>query len=377
MLDKPTLQIARKETNPIFNDRKLKLGTFSSNLENGAAMSSVEGRLRATWPNTLELARIADRMEFEAIVPVGRWKGFGGTSNFSGPGFEAYSWAAGIGALTQNAAVFTTTHVPTVHPIMAAKQSITIDHITGGRFAMNIVTGWHRAELEMFGQKLMEHDQRYDYAAEWVEIIKRLWMDEEEFDYDGKFFQIKKGYAQPKPIQTPYPALMSASGSQRGRHFTAKYCDVAFVLLKGLDDDSTAAEVAAYKRLAREEYGREIDVWTYGYIVPGETEKEAQDLFHECVYEKGDWEAAENMTKNLGIDTKTMPPEVFTQLKIHFLAGYGGYPLIGTKDQIVDGLLKLPGLGLSGTLLSWPQYRAGMLHFESEVMPLLQQAGVR
>jgi dimethylsulfone monooxygenase len=368
---------SRRKTNPLFSERKLKLGTFSTNLEGGAAMTSAEGALKANWASTRELAEIADRMHFEAIVPVGRWKGFGGTSSFSGPGFEAFSWAAGLGGQTQYPAIFSTSHVPTIHPIMAAKQSTTIDHITGGRFAMNIVTGWHRSELEMFGSPLMEHDVRYDCASEWIEIIKQLWTEDDEIDYTGRYYQIKKGYLQPKPIQKPHPVLMSASGSPRGRQFTAKYCDVAFIILQGLDVDQGRAQVDAYKKLAREEYGRDIAVWTYGYVVQGDTEKDALDLFNHCVHEKGDWLAAENMTKNLGIDTKTMPPEGFRQLKIHFMAGYGGCPFIGTKEQIVEGLRKIPQMGLSGLLLSWPYYRDGIIRFEAELMPLLHQDGLR
>src|SRR6267142_7033097 len=134
----------RRKTNPVFNDRKLKLGTFGTNLDRGCAISTIDRVLEINWPNTLELARISEQMEFEALVPIGRWRGFGGVTNFNGPGFEAYSWAAGIGASTKNACVFATSHVPTVHPLMAAKQCATIDHITGGRFCLNIVTGWHR-----------------------------------------------------------------------------------------------------------------------------------------------------------------------------------------------------------------------------------------
>ena len=58
-------------------------------------MSALEGRLRITWPNTLALARLADEMHFEAIVPVARWRGFGGATNPQGPGFETFTWAAG------------------------------------------------------------------------------------------------------------------------------------------------------------------------------------------------------------------------------------------------------------------------------------------
>ena len=68
---------------------------------------------------------------------------------------------------------------------MAAKQATTIDHVTGGRFALNIVTGWNRPEIEMFGSPMMEHNDRYECAAEWLHIIKQLWTRDEPFDFEG------------------------------------------------------------------------------------------------------------------------------------------------------------------------------------------------
>src|ERR1700691_1597871 len=124
----------RRKTNPLYHNRKLKLGTFSTNLEGGCAITSIDGTLKADWPSTLTLAKLADERDF-----------------------EAFSWAAGIGASTKYSSVFATSHVPTVHPIMAAKQCTTIDHITGGRFTLNVVTGWHKPEIEMFGIPLLEH----------------------------------------------------------------------------------------------------------------------------------------------------------------------------------------------------------------------------
>src|SRR5271168_1245757 len=256
----------RRKTNPLFNDRKLKLGTFSSNLSGGCAITTIDGVLKADRASTLTLARLADDMEFEALVPVGRWKGFGGVTNFNGAGFEPYTWAAAIGAATKYSAVFATSHVPTVHPIMAAKQATTIDHITGGRFALNIVTGWFLPEIEMFGAPQMDHDLRYDCAIEWLDIIKRLWTEDEEFDYSGNFYNIKRGHLQPKPLQQPYPVLMNAGGSDRGRHFAAKNCDVAFVIFNPEDPASAKELISKYKRLAREEYGREIQVWAASYM---------------------------------------------------------------------------------------------------------------
>jgi dimethylsulfone monooxygenase len=368
----------RRAQNPLFNDKKLKLGTFGSNLNGGCAISTVDGTLKADWPSTLAVAQLADEMGFEALVPVGRWRGFGGKTNFNGPGFETYSWAAGIAALTKNSCVFSTSHVPTVHPIMAAKQATTIDHISGGRYALNIVTGWHKPEIDMFGAPLLDHDVRYDVAVEWLEIIKRLWTWEEEFDFEGKYFKIQKGYLEPKPLQKPYPVVMNAGGSDKGRHYAAKYCDVAFVVLDTHEFDGAKARVDAYRDLARKEYGRDIEVWSYAYVYQGRTEKEAKDYFELVTgAQHGDIEAATNLVETMGINAMTFPPGVLDQMKIHFMAGWGGYPLIGTPEQIVDGLKTMSRMGLDGTLLSWPRYIEDMKWFRSHVMPLINQSGLR
>ncbi len=372
----PTAETRRK-TNPLYNGRKLKLGTFSTNLEGGCAITSIEGTLKADWPSTLTLAKLADEMEFEALVPVGRWRGFGGVTNFNGPGFESFSWAAGIGASTKYSSVFATSHVPTVHPIMAAKQGTTIDHITGGRFTLNVVTGWHKPEIEMFGIPLLEHDKRYDMAAEWIEIIKRLWTEDDEFDYDGKFYQIRKGYLQPKPIQKPHPVIMNAGGSKKGQHFAAKYCDVVFLVFDPRDFEGAKRQVESYRTLAREEYGRELQVWTASYAVQGDTEKEAKEYFDYYVHQKGDWVAATNLVETLGINAQTLPAETLREMKIHFMAGWGGYPLIGTSEQIVQGLETVSRMGFDGTLISWPRYIEDMRWFKGNTLPLVKQAGLR
>jgi alkanesulfonate monooxygenase SsuD/methylene tetrahydromethanopterin reductase-like flavin-dependent oxidoreductase (luciferase family) len=367
----------RRKTNPLFNDRKLKLGTFSSNLSHGCAITTIDGVLQADWQSTLTLARLADEMEFEALVPVGRWKGFGGVSNFNGAGFEPYTWAAAIGASTRYPAVFATSHVPTVHPIMAAKQATTIDHVSGGRFALNIVTGWFLPEIEMFGAPQMDHDLRYDCAAEWLDIIKRLWTEDEEFDYSGKYYQIKKGMLRPKPIQSPYPVVMNAGGSETGRHYAAKYCDVAFVIFDPDDRDSARARVRSYRELAQREYGRDLQLWTAAYVVQGETEKDARDFFDYYVHQKGDWVAVDNLVKTMGLNAKTLPPDTLRAMKAHFIAGWGGYPLVGTREQIVEELGRLSEWGLDGAVLSWPQYIDGMRQFKQEIIPLAKQAGLR
>ncbi len=367
----------RRSGNPLYGGRKLKLGTFGTNLDRGCAISTIDGALQINWPNTMTLARLADEMEFEALVPVGRWKGFGGVTNFNGPGFETFSWAAGVGASTRNSAVFATSHVLTVHPIMAAKQATTIDHITGGRFALNIVTGWHRPEMEMFGARMLDHDDRYALAIEWIEIIQKLWSAEEDFDYEGRHFKVAKGYLEPKPLQKPFPPVMNAGSSDVGRDYAAKYCDIAFINTNRGDFESNKAQIESYRRHAREQYGRELQIWSTCYIVQGETEQAAKDYFDEYVHQKGDWEAATNLVETMGLNSQGRPPELLQKMKMHFIGGWGGYPLIGTKEQVVDGLAMLSKLGLDGVVTSWPRYIEDMQTFQRETLPLLKQAGLR
>ena len=80
----------RRASNPLYGDRKLKLGTFGSNLDQRLRHPTIDGALHINWPNTLTLAKLADDMEFEALVPVGRWKGFGGVTNFNGAGLRVF-----------------------------------------------------------------------------------------------------------------------------------------------------------------------------------------------------------------------------------------------------------------------------------------------
>jgi alkanesulfonate monooxygenase SsuD/methylene tetrahydromethanopterin reductase-like flavin-dependent oxidoreductase (luciferase family) len=228
----------------------------------------------------------------------------------------------------------------------------------------------------MFGEPMMEHDMRYDRAAEWLDVIKLFWTRQEEFDYEGKFYTIKKGWMAPKPIQQPYPVVMCAGGSDRGKAFSAQKADVAFTVVQSHDPDVIRAQVASYKTQARE-LGREIQVWTNCYIVQGDTEEDAKNFVQHYVYDEGDWEAAENLVTMLGINSQSLPPGVAQQLKAHFIAGWGGVPVVGTKEQIVDKLGDMTKLGFDGVILSWAKYVEGMQEFQATTYPLLVQAGLR
>jgi alkanesulfonate monooxygenase SsuD/methylene tetrahydromethanopterin reductase-like flavin-dependent oxidoreductase (luciferase family) len=370
------MQDTRAATNPLYNDNRLKLGVFGTNVSNGCAISTAPEALETSWPNTLAIARAADRLGLEALVPVARWKGFGGPTNFNGTSFETTTWAAGIAQATTRPAVFTTCHVPTVHPVMAAKQATTVDHISGGRFALNVVCGWFTPDFDMFGQTVMEHDLRYDYAAEWVEVMQRLWTAEKEFDFEGKFLRVKGGTSRPHPIQQPFPPLMNAGSSGKGQHFAAKYSDMAFIHLDPTDLEKSKAHIDSYRRLAREEYGRDIQVWCNAHVTQRDTTKEAQDYVAWFAGKLGDDVALDNMLRIQNIEMQYMVRERVEAFRFALKRGWGGFPLIGTAEEIADKMATLSRIGLDGMLLNWLDYEDGLARL-ARLMPMLEAAGLR
>jgi alkanesulfonate monooxygenase SsuD/methylene tetrahydromethanopterin reductase-like flavin-dependent oxidoreductase (luciferase family) len=356
---------------PLYNDNRLKLGVFGINVSNGCAATTAEGHFETSWPATVDIAVTADQAGFEALVPVARWKGFGGKTNFNGSCFETYTWAAGLGAVTKHAAVFSTSHVPTVHPVVAAKQATTIDHISNGRFALNVVCGWYPDEFAMFGAQVMEHDALYEYAAEWLEIIRRLWTEDDEFDYEGRFFRVEKGFHQPKPIHKPHPPIMNAGMSPTGARFAAKYSDMLFTNISSGTDDEIKAHVAELRRMGREDFGRHFQVWGSCSIVCRPTEKEAMDYARYYIIEKGDWEAAANLARMGRPSAAPKPGEPLRS------PGWGGYLIIGTPDQMVDALQRVSAMGVDGVVLSWVNYPEELRQWIRDVLPLMEQAGLR
>jgi alkanesulfonate monooxygenase SsuD/methylene tetrahydromethanopterin reductase-like flavin-dependent oxidoreductase (luciferase family) len=229
----------------------------------------------------------------------------------------------------------------------------------------------------MFGAPLIEHDARYDMATEWIEIIKRLWTSEEPFDFEGQYYKVKGAHIAPKPLQKPYPVVMCAGASPAGRKFSAQHADVNFVNLEAHDFDSLRKRVEASRKTAWDDCKREIQVWTNAYIFQADTEAEARAFYKYCVFDKGDWEGVENLVSVMGINSQSIPAPILQTLKEHFIAGWVGFPLIGTKEQVVDGLALLQRAGFDGIVLTWPRYVEGIKQFQTETMPLVKQAGLR
>jgi len=363
-------------TNAIFGPNALKLGIFCMNTM--PALTTSEHLFQPHWNDCVSLARMADDAGLEAFVPIARWKGyidgdFGHPSNYV---LEPFTFAAGIAQATRQITVFATTHAPTVHPLIVAKQAATIDVISGGRFAMNVVGGWNRREFDMFGIELLDHEERYTYLAEWLDVIRSLWSATDEIDVATRHFSMRRAISRPQPLRGAVP-VMNAGFSPTGMRFAAANSDIGLIGLFGKDEAAWADQIGRYKALAREEFGKDIQVWTNTPTILRDSDAEAWDAYRHYTEEQPDRTAIDGFISTLARENKVAEDsEQMAFLRRNAVLG-SGFPLIGSPDSVADTLSALSRAGLDGVIMSYVDYVDGLHRFTRDVLPRLKAAGLR
>ncbi len=354
---------------------KLSLGLFGVNCSGGLAITTVPERWEATWENNRSAARMADEAGIDFILPLGRWKGYGGVTDHNASNFETLTWATGILASTENIMAFGTVHVSVFNPVAAAKQMVTADHIGQGRFGLNVVCGWNRDEFDMLGVDLAQHEDRYEQGQEWIDIVNRAWSSSEPFDYDGKFYQVHKTDIRPKPYGGGRPLIVCAGNSPRGRDYAARNADVMFTNLR-MDLVDVPANVSELKGLAAA-HGRNIRVFSNVAVVCRPTKKEAEEYFHYYADEHADREAAENMIVGRGIKTDSLTEEALEAARTRAAGGNGALPIVGDPDGVTTMMKRLSECGISALAMGFTNYLDHFPYFRDEVLPRLVREGLR
>jgi len=369
-------QISMRERTSMYNANALKIGLFGANCSSGRAVTRVPERWSGNWPDNLRLARMADDAGLDFLLPIARWKGYGGDTDYQGATLETVNWASGLLASTRRITVFGTVHAPLFNPIIAAKEFVTADHIGEGRFGLNLVVGWNEDEFDMFGVQQREHDERYDYAQEWVEVMKMAWSDREQFDFAGKYFNLKGVRANPKPFGGTRPVMMNAGASDVGRAFALRNCEAFFTNASRHSRAETEVKVRAVKAEG-EKFGREIDVYTVGVVTCRPTRKDAEERYRYCAVEQADWSAVDLILAKKNITKDNHSPEDFTLKRTQYANGMGGLPVVGDPDEVAQQLAELSRAGLRGIGISFVNYSDELPYFCDEVLPRLKRLGVR
>ena len=357
----------------------LKLGLFGANCSSGRTYATVPARWDASWDNNLRLAQLADALGLECMVPIARWKGYGGRSNPNGSSFESTSWACGLLAQTQRINVFSTVHVPLIHPLVAAKQMATADQIGRGRFGINVVCGWNEDEFAMFGVSKHEHEARYAQGDEWWSIVRRVWAGEPPFDFDGCYYRLQGVEGAPRPFGGRAPLMMNAGSSPAGRDFAIRNSDMHFDGVK--TPEASIERIAETKRLAQQ-HGREVQVWTPVGVLCRATQREAEDYMQYLV-ENVDEGAVGHLAELHASDARlrTDAEGVWRRtgegpLERKVLAR-GSYCAIGDPDHVAAELVRLHRVGFDGLVISFVNYLDELPYFAQEVLARLEKANLR
>jgi len=366
----------RRPDNALFNRNPFKLGLFSPNCSGGMAVTTVPERWVASWENNRALALMAEECGLEFLLPIARWTGYGGETDFQGESLETVTWAAGLLAATRRMTVFATAHTAFTHPLVAAKQFATIDHIAAGRFGLNIVCGWNKPEYDMFCMHLPDaHVDRYRYGQSWWDLIRTAWEADADFDWSDDFFTVRNARCTPKPVGRTLPPIMNAGSSDDGRDFAARNCDVLFTVM--VDLASGADTVRQWQRIARERYARELGIFTTTYVVCRPTRREAEDYHRHYAVDHADHVAVERLMSLMGMHAQSFPRDMIAALRTNFAAGHGVYPLVGDPDTVADGLAAIAAAGFGGASLAFVDYLAELPYFAAEVLPRLEAKGLR
>jgi dimethylsulfone monooxygenase len=357
---------------PMRGPNAFKLGVFSINADGGLTLTRVPERWPALWSEIVEVARMADTAGLEFILPIARWKGFGGEMNSREWSYETLTFAAGLAGVTEKVALFSTVHVPMTHPVFAAKALTTVDHASNGRAGLNIVCGWNPEEFGMFGLELIEN--RYAQGLEWFEVLSRIYAEEKPFDFNGAFYKLKNVSGHPRPVQSPRPVTLNAAFSPPGRDFAAKAADFLFTTFTEIDKGREHIEDMRARAVAR---GREVGVFTTCHVVCRESQAEAEDYYHHFAVAMADAASVDHYMGQKEKFSGSHEAEAYRLHRKRFAAGGGTYPLIGTPRHIAQEMARMHEVGFAGTTVSFVNFKTELPYFIDKVLPLLRQAGLR
>jgi pyrimidine oxygenase len=349
----------------------MRLGVFTPTGNNGWIPSATSPQYMPTHSLTTSVLRRAEAYGFDFALCMVKLKGFGGETRFWDYTLETFTAMSAAAAVTERINLYCSVGILSLHPAMVARMAATIDDVAPGRFGINIVTGWNRDEYTQMG--LWPGDDfyrdRYDYATEYVTILKELW-EHGVSDFTGTYFQLEDCRLGPQP--THRIELVAAGSSERGRRFAAELADFNFTDASDGVEGLVAANAALAEATALT--GRDVRSLVLRMVVLDDSDEGARRKVDH--YNAGsDREAIAYMSGNYALDkaNKGASSQRFAEDFAHLRAipDTGGL-LAGSPATVAAELNRLAAVaGTGGILMSFDDYHGGLDQFGRDVVPLL------
>lgn len=322
-----------------------------------------------TYSYNRRVTRLAEEIGMHFALPAARWKGIPGDKlDWRGVSLDTITLAAGLLEATSRISVMSTIHTSVFHPVVGAKMCADLDQLSGGRFALNIVSGWNEDEFKSLSLPLLGRKERYAYTREWLTVVRKLW-ETGECSHDGQFFKFDGAIARPLPVQRPGPIIVNAGQSYTGMKFAAEQVNYLF---------SYGHSAPAFRKLA-EELGSRTGFVGLKKVLLRKTTAEALKLADD-IYSNIDAKAVAGMRLASGAATPdTIGEWAAEPQNIRQAVFEDG--LIGSPEDIAKGLAEwIIATRPDGICLTMYDY-VQELELLAEAMPLLSEllgkAGLR
>lgn len=350
----------------------MRIGIFIPVGNNGWLISNGSPQYKPSFELEKDIVQRAEALGFDFGLAMVKFHGYGGSSEFWDYALESFTTIAGLAAVTEKLELFASSAVLTLPPAMTARMAVSIDSISGGRFGINIVTGWQAAEYE--SQGLWPGNDyfgyRYDYAAEYVDVMKDLWANGRS-NYQGKHFTMDG--AQLKPFPSRDIPIVTAGQSPRGMEFAATHCDYNFLMASGLN--TPTAHQAALQQLAdaNERNGGHCVSLPLFMVISAPTDEEAMAKWNKY-HDEADLEAISWLTGQAyadvdGDDTGTAKTMALPEGAVNMNMGtiVGSYE---TVARLLDAAAGLEGTG--GIMIAFDDFTTGLDDFGKYIQPLMK-----
>ncbi|GAB0118333.1 dimethylsulfone monooxygenase SfnG [Acidisoma sp. 7E03] len=347
----------------------VKFAYWVPNVSGGLVVSKIPQRTDWGLEYNIKLAQIAEEAGFDYALSQIRFIGSYG-AEFQ---HESTTFSTALLAHTTRLKVIAAILPGPWHPHVIAKLGATADQIFGGRWAINVVSGWFAGEFEALGLPWLPHDERYKRSREFIEVVKGIWT-EDNFTYSGQYYQAKDFTLKPKPLQQPHPEIFQGGNSRAAQENAGAVSDWYF--MNGNTPEGHREQIQNVQRIAAS-HGRHVRFGVNAFVIARDTEEEAQAVL-QSILDHADAEAV-NAFGGAVKQAGQASPEgkgMWSNSAFNDLVQYNdGFKtnLIGTPRQVAERIVALKDIGVDLVLAAFLHFHEEVAYFGERVLPIVRE----
>ena len=351
-----------------------QIGVFIPIGSRGWLISTTAPKTMPSFDLNRTVVQRAEHYGLDFALSMIKLRGYNGPSEYWVHNLESFTLMSAIAASTRRIKLFASCAMLTLPPALTARMAVTLDSVAPGRIGVNMVTGWQPKEYQQMGLELTpEHfARRYDYAAEYVQVMQDLWTTGVS-NFKGDFFTMNDCRLSPMP--SGHIPIVGAGQSDKGMDFVARFGDYNFVGAGGdINETGQSREMVAKVNAAAARHGRDTGAFLLLMVIADRTEKMAFDKWE--LYKQGtdiealEWQASQAAMDKVAKDGSTA---FNLQRGIKNPQPTGMLKLIGSYEQVAEMLDEVCSTpGLKGVMLTFDDFIIGIEQFGQYIQPLMK-----